>query len=135
MADKRGFIRHSIKAKVSFKFKGDLLRTVEGQTLDISSAGFGTFLEESIEVNTVVQFDLSADFLEQHLIGNGRIANVTQSKTVVGNSFRIGVEFIEVDKEIVLAFINKSQRIINEEQARIEAERKKHFESTDYGPF
>lgn len=135
MADKRGFVRHSIKAKVSFKFKGEALKTVEGQILDISSAGFGTFLKENIDVNTVVQFDLTADFLEQHLIGNGRIANVTQQKTVVGNSFRIGVEFTEVDKEIVSVFISENQRIINEEQARIEAERRRQIKSTDFGPF
>jgi PilZ domain len=135
MANKRGALRYPIKAKVNFKFEGGDSQAIEGKVLDLGYLGWSILLKESIAVNTIIQFDLSVDFLEQHLIGKGKIVNLTQQKTAVDSGFRIGVEFVEVDKNIILEFINENERIIKEERRRIEAQRRRQWGSTGIGPF
>jgi hypothetical protein len=118
MADKRGFIRYRIEARVSFKPEGNITKTIQSQVIDISTLGWSTNIKESIDLNTIIQFDLTSYSFTQHLIGKGRIANITEQKTAAGNIFRIGVEFIEADKQIILVFINEDQRIKNMQQSR-----------------
>lgn len=108
-----------------------------GQVLDLSSIGWGALFKENIDINTIIQFDLTANFLEEHLEGKGKIVNVRQQKVSGGEGFRIGVEFIQADKDIISRFISEKQRIALQEQTRaMEAERKKQqSQSLDVGPF
>jgi len=135
MPDKRDSLRYNIKARVSFQTEGGESRVFEGKVLDLGYLGWGIFLKESIAVNTLVQFDISVDFLEQHLIGKGKIVNVNPQKIALEDGFRIGVKFLEVDKDTIIAFVNENQRLINEKRRKVEAERKKQWGSTDVGPF
>ncbi|MEI6631960.1 MAG: PilZ domain-containing protein [bacterium] len=137
MANRRGFLRYTIKAKVCFKYEGNISKTIEGQLVNISFSGLGVFFKESIDVNTIIQFDLTANFIAEHLIGKGKIIYAAQQKTYEGNGFKIGVEFIEVNNEIVLRFISENQRKVREEQKRIieEEKRRRQLKSTDFGPF
>jgi hypothetical protein len=130
MANRRGSVRYTTKAKVYFKSEGGILKTIEGQLVDISFSGLGVFFKESIDVNTIIQFDLTADFMERHLIGKGKIIYATQQKTYAGNGFKIGVEFIEVNKEIVLMFISENQRKVRKEE-----EGRRQSQAKDFGPF
>jgi len=137
MINKRNYIRYLIEVKVSIKTEADTSKTITGQVVDLSSAGWGAIFKESIALNTIVQFDLSANFLEEHLEGKGKIVHVMQPEASGGKGFRIGVEFIEVNKEIVASFISENQRIIRQEQMRVrEAERKRQESgASDFGPF
>jgi hypothetical protein len=110
VADKRGFRRYAIEGRVTFKPEGDVTKTIKSQVADISTLGWSAFIEENIDLRTIIQFDLTSYSLDQHLIGKGEITNVTQQKTTTGNVFRIGVKFIEADKATVLLFINEDQR-------------------------
>ena len=61
-----------------------------------------------------------------------------QQQKVDGNSgFRVGVEFIEVDKDIVLMFINEKQRVDSQERKRaFEAERRRQqTRASEFGPY
>ena len=118
MADKRDFTRFTIEAKVTFKLEGDVPKTIKSQVVDISTVGWSSIVEESIDVNTIIQFDLISYASDQHLTGKGKITNVTQQKTIADNIFRIGVEFIEADKEAVLVFINEDLRRKKMQQPR-----------------
>jgi len=118
MPEKRSFIRYAVEAKICFKSEGDVSKAIEGQLLDISSSGLSGFFKESIDVNTIIQFDLAAISIGQHLIGKGKVVHVTEEKTYAGKGFKIGVEFLEVNKEIVLRFISENQRKIREEMIK-----------------
>ncbi len=132
---KRNSLRYPIKAKGTFKSESGDPKVFEGDVLDLGYLGWSIFLKESVAVNTIIEFDLSADFLAQHLIGKGRIAYVAQLKIANNTGYRIGVEFIEFNKNIVMTFINENIRIVNEERIRRDAARKRQLESKGEFPF
>lgn len=135
MPNRRNFIRYVIEAKISFKTKADVSKIIQGRVLDISTIGWGAFFKENIDVNTVIDFDLAANFFEPHLTGTGKIINVTQYQDPSGNGFRIGTEFIEVDKELVLRFISESQRLLNVQRKNIATEKNPGWDSAELGPY
>jgi hypothetical protein len=110
MPDKRDFNRYRVDARVSFKPAGDANKTINSQIIDISTLGWSTDIPESIDLNTIIEFDLTSYSFSQHLIGKGKVTNITEQKTPAGNVFRIGVEFMEADKKTILAFIDEDQR-------------------------
>lgn len=118
MINKRNFMRYVIEANVRFKTTANVSKDIQGQILDICSLGWGAFFKESIEVNTIIQFDLTTDLLDEHLKGSGRVVYTRQQKSTFGSGFRIGVEFIEVDKDTVLRFISEQQRVNQQRQAK-----------------
>ena len=132
---KRNSLRYPIKAKGTFKSESGDPKVFGGDVLDLGYLGWSIFLKESAAVNTIVQFDLSADFLAQHLIGKGKIVYVTPQKITNSTGYRIGVEFIEVNKNIVMMFINENIRIVHEERMRRDAVRKRQLESKGEFPF
>ncbi len=132
---KRNSLRYSIKAKGTFKSESGDSKVFKGDVLDLGYLGWSIFLKESVAVNTIINFDLSADFLAQHLIGKGKIVYVTPQKITNSIGYRIGVEFIEVNKNIVMMFINENIRIINEERKRVEAEKRRQLGSAGEYPF
>ncbi len=135
MANKRDFIRYVIDAKISFRTKKDESRVIQGQVVDISTLGWGAFLKESIDVGTIIDFDLTVNFFDTHLIGTGRIISVVQSKDSARTGFRIGMEFIEVDKVLVLKFISENQRMIEGQRKRVEKEKNIGWGSTECGAY
>jgi len=135
MPDKRDSLRYIINAKVAFKTEDGTDRVFEGQVLDFGFLGWSIFLKENIALNTIIHFDLSVNFLHQHLIGKGQIVNVAPQKKALENGFRIGVKYLEVDKDTIIAFVNESQRLKKEARNRAEEMRKKQWGSPDCGPF
>ena len=135
MPDKRDSLRYAIEARVSFKCEGVDAKVFEEKVLDFGYLGWSIFLKESIPINTIIQFDLSVNFLAQHLIGKGKIVNVAPLKIALEDGFRIGVAFMETDKDIIIEFINENQRLIHVDRRRIEAERKRQRGFKDVGPF
>lgn len=137
MINRRNYVRYIMEVKVSVKSEGDASKTMVGEVLDLSSIGWGAIFKESIAINTIIQFDLTSNFLDEHLEGKAKIVHVSQQRESGGKGFRIGVEFIQADKGIVSRFISEKQRIARQEQIRVlEAERKKQqSQGSDIGPF
>jgi len=137
MINKRNYVRYIVEAKASFTTEGDASKTMVGQVVDLSSVGWGAIFKESIDTNIVIQFDLTTNFSQEHLEGKGKIIHVTEQKTSSGAGFRIGVKFIEANKEIVSRFISEGQKITQQERIReMEAERKEQqSKASDFGPF
>ena len=82
MNEKRGSIRYAANATVSFKAEGDDLKVMQGQLLNISYSGCAVTLKENIEADTMIQFDISADFSREHLTGKGKIVHVGAAKNI-----------------------------------------------------
>ncbi len=110
MQDRRKYQRFNLEDAVFLKFESDLAKIIEGKLLDISFGGLSIFLKESIElgaiVQAIVQFN-SPNVLEKQLVGRGTVVHASQYSLNGQDGFRIGLEFIEVDKEIVINIIDK----------------------------
>jgi len=121
MADKRNYRRFSYENNIYLKFEADPSLTLQGKLLDISFTGASIFLKESVNpqswVQTVVQFDVATS-VERHFIGKGRVVQVKPHKLYAENGYRIGIEFIEVDKEVVLDILNRLESKILDEIRR-----------------
>ena len=137
MNEKRGSIRYAANATVSFKAEGDDPKVMQGQLLNISYSGCAVTLKENIAADTMIQFDIAADFSREHLTGKGKVVHVGQQKTFTGGFFKIGIKFIEYDQNAVLRFISESQRrMLQEERRKVEEQRKRgQLGSTDFGPY
>jgi len=73
------------------------------------------FLKQSVDpeavAQTIVQFDVRGS-AEQRLFGRGRVVHIKKHRLYAQDGFRIGLEFIEVDKEVVLNILNRLESII-----------------------
>ena len=118
MADKRNFRRFNYENSIFLKLESDPTKTIEGKLLNISFTGLSVFLKESVNVDaivqTIAQFDVPGSG-EQHLFGRGKVVHVKQYKLYAQNGFRIGLEFVEVDKDVVLNILNRLESKILEE--------------------
>ena len=120
MIDKRNFRRINFENSILLKFENDPEKVIEARLLDISFVGLSIFLKESASVGviiqSIVQFDVPSS-PEPHLIGTGKIVHLKNCRLYAQDGLRIGLEFIEVQKEIVLSIINRAE-LKNLEQIR-----------------
>jgi len=118
MGEKRGYIRYALEGDITWKPEGDSSGAVKGRLLDISFSGVSVFLKESVDNNTIVQFDFSTNLIEHHFLGKAKIIHVKKQKLYHEDGFKIGLEFIEVNKGLVLSLVNRIQSKICEEARR-----------------
>ena len=118
MSDKRDFRRFNCESSIFLKFENDPETPIEGKLLDISFIGLGIFLKEGVNVDaifrTIVQFN-SFLSMEQHLVGRGKVVYVSRHRLYAENGFRIGLEFVEVNNEIVINILNRLESKILEQ--------------------
>lgn len=118
MHDKRNYRRFSFENSIFLKFESDPTKIIEGKLLDISFVGLSIFLNGNVNgdslVQTIVEFDVLSP-LGKHLVGKGKIIDVGKYRLYAQDGFRIGVEFVEVDKEIVINSLNRLESIILEQ--------------------
>lgn len=110
MHDKRNYRRFNFENSIFLKFESDPAKIIEGKLLDFSFVGLSVFLKENVNVDAIVQAIVQFDFLssvEQHLVGRGRVVHVKQHRLYAQNGFRIGLEFIEVDKDLVISILDR----------------------------
>lgn len=121
MPDKRNYKRISYENSILLKLENDSSKVIECKLLDISFVGMSIFLKENVNVDSlvqaIVQFD-SLIFKEKHFIGKGKVVYVKKEKFNVEDGFRIGVEFVEVDKGVVLHILNRLEAKITEEKKK-----------------
>jgi hypothetical protein len=121
MPDKRSYRRFSLENSIFLKFDQYPGQVIEGKLLDISFSGMSIFLKENIDpicvVQTLVQFDVRTS-VEQRLFGRAKVVHIKQSRLYAQTGFRVGLEFIEVDKETVLNILDRLESIIIEQIRR-----------------
>lgn len=126
MPDKRSYRRFSYENNIYLKFDKGV--PIEGKLLDISFTGASVFLKENIDVDalvqTVVQFD-STSSVEQNLVGKGRVVQIKKQRLYAQDGYRVGIEFTEIDKGVVLNILDRLEaKIIGEIRKRDQAARK-----------
>ena len=118
MQDKRNYRRFSFENNIFLKFENDPGKIIEGKLLDIGFVGLSIFLTENAQaqmtLQAIVQFDIPGS-PEQHLIGKGKVAYVNKHRLYAQDGFRLGLEFVEVDKEMVINILNRLESKILEQ--------------------
>jgi c-di-GMP-binding flagellar brake protein YcgR len=121
MPDKRSYRRFAFEKKIDLRFERDPARAIEGRLLEISFTGMGIFLKEGVDTDsleqTAVVFDLTHT-VEKHLVGNGRIVYVRDQKLYGENGYKLGVEFTEASKDVVLSILDRLEAEISAEIRR-----------------
>lgn len=118
MQERREYQRFSLNDSIFLRFESQPEKIIKGELLDISLGGLSIFLQENVNlgaiVETLVQFDYLF-FAEKKLVGKGRVIHATEYELYEQNGYKIGVEFIEVDKKIVANIIGKLGKALLQE--------------------
>lgn len=111
MIEKRNYIRFFIEGSVKFK-TDDASNVVMVDLADVSFVGCALYLKEKKEIGTVIRFELNTELMDYPLIGKGKINHVKEIKKAGETAFKTGVEFVDVDKDLLLVLLNKIQKKI-----------------------
>jgi hypothetical protein len=108
MHDKRKYQRFNLENNILLKFESYPAKTIQGKLLNIGFVGLSIFLKENVNVDAIVQFIVQYDFpgSPEHLVGKGRIVYASQHRLDMQDGFKIGLEFIEVDKKFLVNIIS-----------------------------
>jgi len=110
MSNKRGYDRLDVIGTVDLKSRDHAYR---GYLQNISFTGFGGFsvvMLEKITPGAAVEFDINIPALGETLGGLGVVRYLSQvDKHNKGKIFILGVEFTDVNKDIVTHIIRKLQ--------------------------
>lgn len=117
MQDRRNYIRYVISGTVNLKFSGDSAPALKANLDDIGFIGFSIYWQELIALGQLVQFEINTEFMDTPLTGKGKIKNIAEVIENESLIYKIGIEFTEVEQDVVLKLINCHQaKIISEEE-------------------
>lgn len=130
MQERRDYERLTLDGNVSLKTENGNPRTFIAYLDNISFGGFAMHAQERIEVDRIVEFELMTQLLEQPLSGKGKIRHITTPEKYRTVIFTIGVEFIDINKDIVIYLMKRLQlKIVNEIRS------KKQTKPLDFLPY
>jgi len=116
MPEKRSFLRFALKGNITLHPEDDPTRIIKGDLVNISFLGLAANLRENIGTDITVQFELTTSLLKVPLTGKGKIKH-TKSITVDNTSLlRVGITFIDIDKDIIMRILNMIHHEINTQQ-------------------
>jgi c-di-GMP-binding flagellar brake protein YcgR len=122
MQEQRRYIRYNAEGSAIIKPQDGTSRNIQANLVDISFLGIGVEAGEKISSGTDVGFEVTTKLWDKTIIGKGKIKHVQEIKRYDTDIFRIGIEFIDVDKETIRCIINRIQ-----EDICAQARRKKTF--------
>ncbi len=108
MEERRQYIRYKIKGSVIFFPQDGTSRAIKAELLDICRIGISVLANECIDVESVVKFELLTNFWEGTVIGTGIIKYLGKVEKFDGEVFRFGVNFIEIDKNVIQGILRKA---------------------------
>lgn len=108
MDEQRKFIRYPVAGKVILKPKDGSSRSIKADLIDVSLVGVGVYAQEKIERGVETHFIVMNQFLNNPLVGTGKVRYAIELKRLDTNVFRVGLEFTKVEKEAIQHIINCS---------------------------
>jgi len=126
MQERRKYLRFNTAGSVVLK-TGDATPTIiKAELFNISFEGFSAYAPEKIEIGSDVKFELSLKSWDEPIIGEGKIRYIHETKRPDG-SFRVGIEFSNIDKKAIQHIINNIQAEICSEARRKDLSRRRSF--------
>lgn len=111
MAERRSHTRYTVSADINLKTEEGVSYSFKTGVANIGFRGVTILSREKVDLeNKVVHFELLADMSKDPLVGKGLIKyNIRQERNPGPAVFKMGLEFIDVNKGAVLHFINRLQ--------------------------
>lgn len=106
MKERRAYIRFYATSSLTVKPEDGTNRTIKADLVDIGYIGLGVHTKEKIAEGAKVKFELVTKLLKEPIVGDGLIVYAEEIKSYDGNEFRVGIEFVNVDKKAIISIIN-----------------------------
>jgi len=106
-------VRYRIEGSANLQPEDGTSRVIKADLVDICYLGIGVHSNEEIAAGTDVKFELVAKIWDDPVIGRGKVKYAVKIKKYNIDIFRLGIEFIDINKQIVICIITKIQRIIS----------------------
>ncbi len=116
MPEKRSYLRFALKGNITLHPEDNPARIIKGDLINICFLGFAVNLRENIGTGMTVQFELTTSLLKVPFTGKGKIQYI--KRITVDNTplLRVGVAFIDIDKDIIMRILNMIQHEISLQQ-------------------
>jgi len=116
MPEKRGYVRFAQKGNITLHPEDDPTRIIKGDLVNISFLGLAANLKEDIGTDTTAQFELTTSLLKVPLTGKGKIKHMKSIEVDKTSLLRVGMIFIDIDKDIIMRILNMIQYEISAQQ-------------------
>jgi len=126
MQERRKYSRFNTKGSVILKTEDKASTSIKAELSNISFEGFSVHAAEKIEVDTNVRFELNINLWYEPISGEGKIKYIQEIKKP-DQFFRMGVEFVKLDRKVIQHIISLIQAEICAETRRKEQFRRKAF--------
>lgn len=112
MAEKRQYERFAISGAGTLKTESEPHKFLKVELADVSYSGISVYAKEGLGEGDIVLFDITTNIDATEISGKGRTRYVRQSSRYGSECFKIGIEFVDVDRDRVLGIMTsyKSQR-------------------------
>jgi c-di-GMP-binding flagellar brake protein YcgR len=112
MQDQRKYIRFNAEGSVILKSEEGKSRSIKADLVDISLMGIGVYAQEKMDIGINVKLELITELWEEPIVGEGKIKYAKPIKRKNDEAFRMGIEFIKIEKGAVQYIINHIQEDI-----------------------
>lgn len=111
MSEKRSFVRYDVEGNANLNIIDVVAAGFIIEVSNISFAGLGIYSQGKMELeNKLVQFELISQLQHETLSGIGRIKYIIKEDREDSLPvFRMGLEFVNIDKSVLLSLVNKFQ--------------------------
>lgn len=133
MSEKRGYVRYTIDGNITLKTEEGGSYVLKIHVTDISFLGVSMYSPEKLDlIGKIVQFELATELSGQTMSGKGKIKYIKEEKKGEVSVFRMGLEFIDVNKDILLEFLQLVQEKLSTRKSKTQ-----HFRrpGEHFGPY
>ncbi|MFH0762330.1 MAG: PilZ domain-containing protein [Candidatus Omnitrophota bacterium] len=116
MSEKRAYDRLAACGEATLKTVDETAPLQKGGLEDISFGGFAISLQEKMEPSAAVNFNLTISTAGELFCGKGIVRHATENSRYNRKTFIVGVEFTEVNKDIVTYVIKKVQAKLTQQK-------------------
>ncbi len=115
MKEQRSFHRLNAAGEVVFKEKD----IPNSSIIDISYNGIAIYSKKKIEIGKLLAFELKIDFVCEPIKCSGIIKYMSEKNIYGSLVYKIGIEFIDTEKNNIAFIIKRVQSVFAEQQKRI----------------
>lgn len=126
MQERRKYLRFNTAGSALLKIEDNAPTPIKVELFNISFEGFSVYAPEKIEAGANVRFELSVNSWNEPIIGEGKIRYIHETKRPDG-SFRVGIEFSDIDKKAIQHIINNIQAEICSQARRKDLSKRRSF--------
>ena len=129
MPELRKYLRYHVLGSAVLKPEDGTSRNIKTDLADLSFLGMGVYAQDKIEAGSNVRFELLLRSWIDPVIGTGKVQYAVEVKQPTSRMFRMGIEFLDIDKRIIQDALSHIQAQIHAEARKKEQLKKHHSES------